>query len=141
MHSPARPFGWSTEEGIKMNEPYRHLGFNSSECSCSLVHDDELKDEAHSKVINFLGSRCANPKCRWLNEDGTMGCTDTDLLQLDHVYDDGYLERRRRWTWQRVLQALQKGTDRYQLLCACCNWKKRLGSPFAKWVAMSGRRI
>lgn len=34
--------------------------------------------------IETLGGRCANPDCRWHNDDGTIGCNDVRALQFDH---------------------------------------------------------
>lgn len=67
-------------------------------------------------VLNAFGAKCA--RC---------GFADPRALQIDHVHDDGYIDK-----WDRtdtvkfkktVLAEIQSG--RYQLLCANCNWIKR----------------
>jgi hypothetical protein len=80
--------------------------------------------ERREKVITFLGGKCANPECRWLNEDGTFGCTDARCLQVDHVEGGGNQEVKEighYQMWKRVLA----GAEGYQLLCANCNWIKK----------------
>lgn len=121
---------------ITANNPNRHPGVSSKDCNCGLVHDDELKTlkQYRQQVIDALGGRCSNSKCRWLNEDGTLGCHEQVYLQVDHVHDDGYLDKSRRSNsyWPKVLREVQSGTGRYQLLCANCNWAKRQTSMFSR---------
>lgn len=115
------------------NDPNRHTGISSSICNCGLVHDDELLTQKQKRVrlIKLFGGRCMNPKCRWQNKDGSFGCTDPRAFQIDHVYDDGFMDRSRRTglrkppNWTRILAEVEAGSDRYQLLCANCNWIKR----------------
>lgn len=126
------------------NDPNRHTGKSSTECGCGLIHDDELKDsgEIRREVLQLLGGRCASKDCRWLSADGSLGCTDLLCLQVDHVYDDGYTDRKggTHQYWAKVRLAVKQGSDRYQLLCANCNWKKRHTSPFSHWSSL-GQRI
>lgn len=133
------------------NDPNRHPGVAAKDCNCGLIHDDELlgSSEKREKVLDFLGRKCSNPKCRWMNEDGTLGCKDERLLQVDHVYDDGFLDRKTKKQtasyWTRVLYDLENGSDRYQILCANCNWMKRLRSgswaiKFGEWKSKEGVR-
>ena len=114
------------------HDPNRHSGVFSKDCRCGLVHDDELKSvrAQREQAVELLGGKCANPNCRWMNEDGTLGCTDRRVLQLDHVNDDGFMERKtaaqRAGYYTRILYAIKNGSNRYQLLCANCNWLKRV---------------
>ncbi|SRR6266446_6676306 len=77
-------------------------------------------------VLALLGERCANPNCRWLNDDGTVGCTDERLLHVDHVKGGGNQERKLLGSphqiYKKVLAQQGKG---YRLLCANCNWLHR----------------
>lgn len=84
---------------------------------------DRLRDAAFIK----LGNKCNNPSCRWLNEDGSMGCTDKDMLQIDHVEGGGVKEHRfLKFNHSRFHKNVVADTSgKYQLLCANCNWKKR----------------
>src|SRR5689334_21178393 len=45
------------------------------------------------KLLAILGGRCSNPKCRPLNEDGTLGCTDLRILHIDHKNGNGNKDR------------------------------------------------
>ena len=80
-------------------------------------------------IIAYLGGRCSNPNCSWINNDGTKGCTDSRCLQIDHVRGDG-AERRKtkeessKSTLYNTVLKTPPG-EIYQLLCANCNWIKR----------------
>lgn len=77
-------------------------------------------------ALAYLGNRCSNPQCRWLNEDGTLGCTDPDILHIDHVKSDGNREREKLSDIQIYRRVLEDTEGRYRALCANCNWKKRV---------------
>src|SRR6267378_4262519 len=82
-----------------------------------------------TKALEKLGNKCSSPNCRWLNEDGTFGCIDKDLLQVDHVNGDGYKDRQHRRNQDPGVLCrlvLRDFEGRFQLLCANCNWKKRI---------------
>jgi hypothetical protein len=72
-----------------------------------------------------LGGRCNSPECKWVNSDGTFGCTDVRCLHIDHVNGDGYLEIHESG-YQLCKRALNDTEGRYQLLCSNCNWIKRV---------------
>jgi hypothetical protein len=76
-------------------------------------------------ALAFLGNRCSNPGCRWLNEDGTFGCNDLEMLHIDHVKKDGAWERRNLGSLRIYRQVMEDKEGRYAILCANCNWKKR----------------
>lgn len=77
-------------------------------------------------VLVFLGAKCANPECQWLNKDGTIGCADLQVLQVDHVNGGGTKERQRMSYDSLYRKVLKNTTGDYQLLCANCNWIKKL---------------
>jgi hypothetical protein len=97
----------------------------------SLFKGDKQQIRYQSKreaAIAYLGGRCADPRCGWINSDGTKGCTVLSCLQIDHVLGDG--AKRRKTSGQEgsklldtVLRTLPG--EIYQLLCANCNWIKR----------------
>jgi len=86
-------------------------------------HAEKMKKAAYEK----LGNRCNNPGCGWINYDGSRGCEDPRCLQIDHVNGGGNIERKKGvrtiGTYRHVLMD-KKGL--YQLLCANCNWIKRV---------------
>lgn len=60
-------------------------------------------------------------KCNCCGEDQSL------FLQLDHVENDGHLDRKAHKTSNKLLAHLKKAgwpKDRYQLLCANCNFGK-----------------
>lgn len=78
---------------------------------------DKLRDRAHS----VLGGVCA--RC---------GFSDRRALQIDHVDGDGWRARKGGKSgghgtplFKLVIESAQKGENRYQLLCANCNWIKK----------------
>jgi hypothetical protein len=78
------------------------------------------------QCLDKYGNRCASTKCKWANDDGTLGCTDTRCLQIDHVNGGGCKERKNRVTVLTFLKKVLADTEgNYQLLCANCNWIKR----------------
>jgi len=71
-----------------------------------------------AKVIALLGGKCA--KCPF---------TDPRALQVDHINGGGAKERRTKGTRGNsgVNHKILSGqTEGYQLLCANCNWIKRI---------------
>lgn len=70
------------------------------------------------ELINAYGGRCA--RC---------GIDEPIVLDIDHIHDDGHLERKNGFHGWRLYRKLRKAgypKDRYQLLCKNCNWKKEM---------------
>ena len=66
-------------------------------------------------VLEILGGKCRG-----------CGTTDHRVLQVDHIGGNGNLERKRTYR-EAILQKIRQGEiGGYQLLCANCNWIKRL---------------
>lgn len=65
-------------------------------------------------VITFLGGKCI--KC---------GFSDERALQVDHI-DGGGAQERKKGNSSTFYLKILKGTKGYQLLCANCNWIKRV---------------
>jgi len=69
------------------------------------------------KMFNLLGNKC----CR-------CGFTDKRALQIDHINGNGIKERRlynAKDFWRIVIKSIENKENKYQLLCANCNWIKR----------------
>jgi hypothetical protein len=72
--------------------------------------------ELKKLVLKKLGNKCK--KC---------GFTDDRVLQVDHVNNDGFKERRNKISGAGLYRKVLKDKNNvYQLLCANCNWIKRL---------------
>lgn len=81
-----------------------------------------LVDKARKKVrletIMAYGGKCVN-----------CNIIDTDVLEIDHINNDGAKERKENLFGYNLCRKLKKEgypKDRYQLLCRNCNWKKEL---------------
>lgn len=87
----------------------------------------ERQRRLRASVLALLGDKCSNSECRWLNTDGTLGCTDARALQIDHIKGGGSKENRSLGSYSmcRKILAMEHPEDEYQLLCANCNWIKR----------------
>lgn len=89
----------------------------------ALANRRRRRELRHSVIVQ-LGGKCMSPDCRWLNQDGSLGCTDERLLQLDHVRGGGTKERNS-MGWEAMWKKAQQDTSgMYQLLCSNCNWLK-----------------
>jgi hypothetical protein len=87
---------------------------------------NERRLAAKLEVYKILGNRCSNVSCKWANEDGSIGCTDIRCLQIDHKFGGGMVERRNNRCTITYYNNILKDTSNYQLLCANCNWIKRI---------------
>ena len=68
------------------------------------------------EVIKLLGNKCK-----------FCGFTDTRALQIDHVNGGGRIDRHKYGMNfnSMVIKSVKKGENKYQLLCANCNFIKR----------------
>ena len=66
-------------------------------------------------ALAFLGNRCV--RC---------GFSDVRALQIDHVNGNGYAERNGSGGAMAIYKRVLAGSQNYQLLCANCNWIKRV---------------
>jgi transposase len=95
---------------------------------------NKRRRQKRMKAIKLLGERCrgvTSAGCRWVNEDGTYGCTDVRILQIDHAKGGGADELkhgRKAFIGSDgvVIKILRGETNTYQLLCPNCNWLKRV---------------
>ena len=76
---------------------------------------NERVQDMRRRVIELLGSKCA--RCNII---------DDRVLQVDHMNGGGRKERRSVGSYGFLLRVLEMGKDDYQLLCANCNWIKRM---------------
>lgn len=80
-------------------------------------YENRATARAKSILIGMLGDKCA--RC---------GISDQRVLQIDHVNGDGAAERKSgvRGTRRLLAHIRKRGTSGYQMLCANCNWIKRI---------------
>lgn len=83
-------------------------------CQQAKEYLSKLKTIAH----NLLGNSCTS-----------CGISDVRVLQIDHINGGGYSERKRvtgiTSRYKLVIESVQRGENKYQLLCANCNWIKK----------------
>jgi len=83
-----------------------------------LNHKNERNRELRRLVFNKLGNKCV--RC---------GYTDPRALQIDHIHGGGSKEHRKYNGPQYIVMLdklpLHKLKEKYQVLCANCNWIKR----------------
>lgn len=80
-------------------------------------NNDKYNHNSRQKVVDLLGGKCK--RC---------GFTDGRALQIDHINGGGYQEIKKNSAKRRyklVLESVQRKENKYQLLCANCNWIKR----------------
>lgn len=75
----------------------------------SKARDIELKQ----KISLILGDKCV--RC---------GFNDPRALHIDHVYNDGYKDRKSTWNTLTKFKAIMNDSTRFQILCANCNFIK-----------------
>jgi hypothetical protein len=78
---------------------------------------NQRNEERRQELLTLLGGVCVH-----------CGFSDARALQVDHVNGGGYAERRSNnfcGSASILLRLVKKNPERYQLLCANCNWIKR----------------
>jgi len=75
-----------------------------------------LEKSRRATVFSILGEQCV--KC---------GFSDKRALQIDHIHGNGKEERNTNGAafYKKVLTSLYAKQEKYQILCANCNWIKR----------------
>ena len=81
-------------------------------------YSSEYRKGKKAKVFNLLGNKCI-----------ICGYSGT-ALQLDHINGNGNAERKKfsgNFLYHsQLFNAISNGSKKYQLLCANCNWEKRV---------------
>lgn len=78
-----------------------------------------VRQETREKLIDLLGAKCKG-----------CGIEDRRVLQIDHIEDGGALHRMKFGGlgglkyYQDMLKSTQIGENKYQILCANCNYIK-----------------
>lgn len=88
--------------------------------------NSENSKKRRLEILSMLGNSCV--KCGYSD--------DYRALQIDHVYGNGYIERREMthsWSYKFWKKALTERRSEYQLLCANCNWIKKVENKEGWW--------
>ena len=80
------------------------------------IKSKETRERLRHEIFVLLGNKCTS-----------CGFFDRRALQIDHVNGGGNKERKlfRHGYYEKILDAIKEGVNKYQLLCANCNWIKR----------------
>ena len=68
-------------------------------------------------ILWLLGNKCVH-----------CGFSDPRALQIDHVHGEANKNGRLQGSayYREILESIEQGEEKYQLLCANCNWIKRV---------------
>lgn len=81
-------------------------------------YNKEYSKRLRSAAIDTLGGKCVS-----------CGVEDIRVLQIDHINGGGSLERKSREYvgnfYKNVIRSFLNKENKYQILCANCNWIKR----------------
>ena len=111
---PLHPY--NTTEGLTHPHPLWYNVYMSRK-----EYFREYRRRTRLKLLHFLGDECAH-----------CGFSDLRALQVDHVSGGGNTERRVAAPHSGGLNAsglwklVRENPENYQLLCANCNWVKRV---------------
>ena len=75
-------------------------------------YNKEWRYKKRIELLGFLGGKCI--KC---------GFSDWRALQIDHINGNGAKDKIRNYT--KDYNRIKENPEKYQLLCANCNWIKR----------------
>lgn len=76
------------------------------------------KQKLRAEVVNKLGGKCKH-----------CGIDNIDVLDIDHVNDDGNIHRKNGISGRSLCQLIKREgfpKHKYQVLCRNCNWLKAL---------------
>jgi hypothetical protein len=95
--------------------------FYKSRKNWKIKNPEKLRDyerkynlNAREEIWKLLGDECR-----------ICGFEDKRALQVDHINGDGYKDRKVR-SVRKLLYQIRKSPERFQILCANCNWIKRI---------------
>jgi hypothetical protein len=107
---------WRAKNRIKFNKYSSDRYFRNPKKSQSITHKSRVK--VRIDMIKEYGGKCSD-----------CGITDIDVLDMDHIDNNGSEHRRMGFHGYNLYRFLKKNNwpkDNYQLLCRNCNWKKEL---------------
>ena len=125
------PISEKTREKLKKSvkerlEKLGHgYGYKDGRSLKSTYQKERLK-KSRNEALLTLGGKCI--KC---------GFSDSRALQIDHINGGGSKERKEKnfigEFHKHVLKSFLENENKYQLLCANCNWIKKVENKENKW--------
>ncbi len=98
----------------KCNPLFRNEYLEAWRCKKGKQYANKYYAFSRKELLKKLGAKCA--RC---------GFTDWRALQIDHIKGDGNKERMSTSRSKIFRMILDDHGERYQILCANCNWIKR----------------
>ena len=109
---------WYADNKHKIVHNY-HLNMSNPEWRYDkAVKARNRRVELREEILNLLGRKCS-----------TCGFNDERALQVDHVNSDGNIYRKKGGShdqYLKQLKSIKNNEGKLQLLCANCNWIKRV---------------
>lgn len=110
---------------MALKYPYRK--WNGQTRAARAASVKKYSDKLRNAVIELLGGHCIQ-----------CGFSDVRALQVDHIHGGGTRERKNGISNSRLLMLdVMKTEGKYQLLCANCNWIKRVVNKEYKYHGIS----
>jgi hypothetical protein len=107
---------WRKNNREKFNKYSLERYFKNPKRSHEITNRSRVK--VRIEMIQSYGGKCCN-----------CGVDDIDVLDIDHVHNNGAEDRKNNlygYNLYRRLKKLNWPKNNYQLLCKNCNWKKHL---------------
>lgn len=105
-----------TEFNLSYCRTYKTRNGRYHNCkACKTLYERERIHKLREQIFNILGHQCV--RC---------GFSNKLALQIDHINGGGSQERRGFSNPSKYLKKVLANTSGYQILCANCNWIKRL---------------
>ncbi len=116
-----RALFWSTKEEYPVTHQSREMSYEDRQAynAYMRVKNREYWLAFRNEILEKLGGKCA-----------ICGFSDRRALQIDHINGGGTREmieksRSSYAHYKNVIASIAAGENKYQLLCANCNWIKR----------------
>ena len=102
------------EHYLKYKEYQKH--YSKINAGKKRDYQNKYYRKKRDEVLRLLGDKCK--KC---------GISDKRVLQVDHINGGGLKETNSMTVMysKYIFESISKGSTKYQLLCANCNWIKR----------------
>ena len=109
---------WRQNNRIRVNELALEAYYRNPKKSHDTVN--RARKKLRKEMIAEYGGECVS-----------CGISDIDVLDIDHINNDGSVDRKKRLYGYNLYRKLKKNNwpkSNFQLLCKNCNWKKHLAN-------------
>ena len=113
------------KEKMKMYKHNDYIRHRKERLTRALELQKQQRLRTRLEIFRLLGNKCSNP----YNLNHGDFSKIKECLQIDHINGNGIEEygKLSAYTYlNHVLKEIRNGSKNYQLLCANCNWIKRV---------------